>query len=279
MRRADRGRGGCHEIEREGEGRRAHHQHRAHAVRGDAFRRASRVLLGAIVLASSPTIAPASITEDDPSWRLESSSDGIALYRGAMPGTTVIPIKAIMTIPGTIEDVSLVLEDIPRRSEWVGNRTRSTLLERTSDYDQAEYLRVNLPWPVMDRSALFRARITVSDDRARVAITAQSIDSHPADTLARLVRARFHASTFQMTQRLHDVEVTTIVCVDPGGSIPKWLVNHFTKRVARSTLVGLRRQVSRKLYAHSEWEAMHRRLVGYAAYRRRQALAPAGGAP
>jgi hypothetical protein len=236
--------------------------------------RRAQLLIAATLLAM-PEIAPGtSIELDDPSWRLESSSDGITLYRGSIPGSAVIPVKATMTIPGTIEDVSLVLEDIPRRQEWVGSRTRSVLLDRTSDYEQLEYLRVNLPWPVVDRSALIRARVSVSDDRTRATITAESIRFHRADTLARLVRAWFHASSFQMTQTPGQVEVTTLVCVDPGGSIPKWLVHHFTRRVARSTLVGLRKQVSRGLYSKAQWETMHQRLLGYAAYRRQHPASP-----
>src|SRR5215831_8847782 len=114
------------------------------------------------LLAGAPAAAQFRIAVDDPSWHLESSSDGISLYSGSVPETHVVPLKAVMTIPGTIEEVSLVLEDIPRRHEWIGNRTESTLLERHSDYEQTEYLRVDLPWPVADRSALFHASITVS---------------------------------------------------------------------------------------------------------------------
>ena len=168
-----------------------------------------------------------------------------------------------MSIPGTIEELSLVLEDIPRRQEWIGNRTESTLLERTSDYDQTEYLRVDLPWPVMDRSALVRALVEVSDDRRTATIHAQSLASHPADLFPRLVRAQVAPSTLQMTQAPGHVDVVALVFIDPGGWIPKWLVNYFATRVARSTFSGLRRQVSRHLYSPSQLRAMHARIEAY----------------
>jgi len=211
---------------------------------------------------------------DDPSWRLESNSDGIALYRSVVPGVGVVPLKAIMTIPGTIEAVSLVLEDIPRRGEWISNFGASVLLERTNDYDQTEYLRVAMPWPAVDRSALVRARIGVSDDLRQATIAAESVDSHPADTYPRLVRSRIYASTFQMTQKADHVEVAALVFIDPRGSIPKWIVNYFTRRVARSTLVGLRRQVARNLYTPAQLAAMHERMQGYRAFREQHPLMP-----
>jgi hypothetical protein len=221
------------------------------------------VLAGPLLLTGFAAHAKGTLAADDPSWRLQSSADGINLYRSSIRGSGVVPLKATMTIPGTIEEVSLVLQDISRRSEWVGNRTESVLLERPSDYDQTEYLRVDLPWPVSDRSAVIRAHITVSDDRGRATITAESVESCPADTLPRLVRAQVHPSTFQMTQAPGRVEIVALVFVDPAGWIPKWIVNYFAGRVARATFVGLRRQVARNLYSAAQRRAMRERILAY----------------
>jgi len=229
-----------------------------------------------VALTSSAVRAQAQhgIAVDDPSWHLESSYDGVALYSGSVPETGVFPLKAVMTIPGTIEEVSVVLEDISRRGEWISNFDQSVLLERTNDYDQTEYLRVNLPWPAENRTAVIRATITVSDDLRRATIAAQSVDSHLADGLPKLVRAQVHASTFQMTQVEGHVEVLALVFIDPRGRIPKWIVNYFARRAARATLAGLRRQVARKLYSQAQLAAMHRRIEGFRAFRERGAAVP-----
>src|SRR5262249_11555126 len=80
----------------------------------------------------------------------------------------VVPLKAVMSIPGTIDEVALVLVDIPRRRDWISNFDESVLLERTNDYDQTEYLRVFVPWPAQNRTAVIRARVALSDDRGPV---------------------------------------------------------------------------------------------------------------
>ena len=203
------------------------------------------------------------LAADDPAWKLQSSSDGISLYRASLRGSGVVPVKATLTIPGTIEELSLVLEDIPRRQQWVGNRIESVLLERVSDYDQTEYLRVNLPWPVRDRSALIRALVEVSEDRRTATITARSIASHPADKFPDLVRAQVEPSTLRMTQGPGRVEVEALVFIDPGGWIPKWLVNYFATHVARSTFRDLRKQVSLHLYSPAQIRAMRERIAAY----------------
>lgn len=203
----------------------------------------------------------------DHQWRLDSSGDGISLYRGAVTKSGIVPSKVLMSIQGTIADVSLVLEDIPRRREWVSNLDRSVLLERTNDYDQKEYLRVAVPWPASDRSAVIRALITVTDDLRQATIAAQSVDLATPDSLPRLVRATVHASTFQMTQVGDHVDVVAYLFIDPAGSVPKWIVNYFARRVARSTLNGLRRQVARRLYTPEQVSAMHERMHRYREFR------------
>jgi hypothetical protein len=228
-----------------------------------------------VTLASAAAPAPRDrIGVDDPSWHLESSSDGIALYSGSVPESKVVPVKAVATIPGTIEEVALVLEDISRRGDWISNFEQSVLLEKPNDYDQTEYLRVDLPWPASDRTAIVRVRVTVSDDLRRATIAGESVESSLADKLPKLVRAQIHTSTFQMTQVGSRVEVVALVFIDPSGSVPKWIVNYFTRRGARTTLSGLRRQVARKLYSPPQVEAMRRRIEGYLAFRQQGAAAP-----
>lgn len=234
-------------------------------------------VLAAITVLALPAVPVRAtmLTADDPGWKLQSSDEGISLYRCQVKGSGVVPVKVTMTINGTIEAVSLVLQDIPRRPEWIGTRTKSTLLERRSDYEQYEYLRVFMPWPVSDRSAIIRANVTVSDDRTRATIAAVSIPSHPAaDTLPKLVRSQVHTSTFQMTQKGGQVEVVALVFIDPGGHVPKWLVNWFAGRMARNTLRDLRKQVAKNLYSPAQVREMQRRVREYPG-KGQSALAPA----
>jgi len=231
------------------------------------------VLAGFLALVCAFTLAGDAIPDqprigmEDPSWRLVSSADGIALYSGSVPKVGVVPLKAVMTIPGTIEEVAMVLEDISRRGEWISNFAQSVLLERPNAYDQTEYLRVYLPWPSQNRTAVIRAQVAVSDDLRRATISAESVDSHLADGLPRIVRASVYTSTFQMTRVEGHVEVVALIFIDPCGSIPKWIVNYFSRRAARATLAALRRQVARELYSSSQLAAMRQRIEGYRAFR------------
>jgi hypothetical protein len=116
--------------------------------------------------------------------------------------------------------------------------------------------------------------ISVSDDLRQATIAARSVKWPPADTLPKFVRSEVYASTFQMTQLDDRVEVTALVFIDPRGSIPKWVVNYFTRRGARVTLEGLRDQVARKLYPPVRVAAMHQRMEAYHSFREQQTASP-----
>jgi hypothetical protein len=225
-----------------------------------AFALASLLLL-------CPAWAPAQPQLDAGSsaWRLSSDRDGIALYSGRVEGSGVVPFKAVMTLPAGIEEISAVLEDAPRRGDWVARFGGSALLERVDDYDQTEYLRMTLPWPFLDRTALVRVRISVSADRGTAVIAARSTTCCARSALPELVRAEIHESSFQMRTVPGGTEVTALVFIDPKGNLPLWVVNLFTGNVARQTLFGLRRQVARKLYPPETLQALHLRILRFKA--------------
>jgi hypothetical protein len=222
----------------------------------------------ALLLLCRATPAEPHIALDSPLWRLESDDAGILLYSSRVEGTSIVPFKAVMSIPASIEEVAAVLEDMPRRSEWVARFGGSVLLERRGDYDRTEYVLMRMPWPLSDRTARVRVSVSVSDDRSLVSIVGRSVRSPRRPDLPEFVRAEVYESTFQMVKRARSTEVTALAFVDPRGNLPKWVVNLFTGGEARRTLQGLRRQVERNLYGPAvlaDIRARIRRFEGSAA--------------
>ena len=186
------------------------------------------LLLFACLAAATAWCDEPSIAMNSPEWRLASSRDGIALFNAKVNGTGIVPVKAVMIIPGSIEEISAVLEDMGRRKDWIDHFGHSELLERTDDYDQTEYLRMRMPWPLTDRTAVVRVRIAVSPDKNTATIAASSTEHGGATALFTGVRSMVYASTFQMTRAGEFTEVATLAFVDPRGGLPQWVVNFFT---------------------------------------------------
>jgi len=222
-------------------------------MRGSVLAAASAQARKSFIALAMLAVCPAALAEphialDSPLWRLESDDDGVRLYSSRVEGTDIVPFKAVMSIPASIEEVAAVLEDMPRRSEWVARFGGSVLLERWGDYDRTEYVRMRMPWPLSDRTARVRVLVSVSRHRNVVSIVGRSVRARGRPDLPEFVLAEVYESTFQMARRAGSTEVTALAFVDPRGNLPKWVVNLFTGREARRTLVGLRRQVDRNLY-------------------------------
>jgi hypothetical protein len=196
-------------------------------------------------------------------WKLESQRNGIALYTRRLGSSRIVPVKCVMSLPASIEEISAVLEDASRRGEWIDRFGASCLLERKSDYEQTEYLRMSLPWPFRDRSSLVKVLISVSDDLSTATIAASSVSCCARAGLSEGVRAEVFESTFEMRKMAGGTEVTALVFIDPKGDLPAWVVNLFTGAVSRRTLEGLRRQVARRLYGPDVLEALHQRILRY----------------
>jgi START domain len=201
---------------------------------------------------------------DSTGWELESSSNGILLYSGRAAGTNIVPFKAVMTIPASIEEIAAVLEDRSRRAEWVARFGESVLLEKPSAYAQTEYVRMRMPWPFSDRTARVQVEVVVAEDLKAVAIEGRSVECCPRADLPEFVRAEVYDSTFQMVTERGRTTVTIIAFVDPRGYLAPWVVNLFTGGEARRTLEGLRTQVERRLYPPSVITAFRKRMEGYA---------------
>jgi hypothetical protein len=163
-----------------------------------------------------------------------------------------------------------VLEDISRRGEWIVRFGESRLLERKNDYEQTEYLRMSMPWPLTDRSALVRVQIEVSDDLGTASIAGRTVTGTASEEMPELVRAEIYESSFQMRKTPQGTEVSALIFIDPKWRLHKWAVNLYTKRVSRGTLEGLRRQVAKKLYPPGVLEALNLRIRKFAAFKKSQ---------
>ena len=222
-----------------------------------------KILVCFLLVQASLAWARPSVKVDSSAWRLASDHDGIALYSCQVEGTGIVPFKAVMRIPASIEEISVVLEDASRRGDWISHFGSSALLERKDDYEQTEYLRMAMPWPIADRTSVVRVRISVSKDQRTATIAGRSVEAAPTAAYPALVRALIYDSTFQMTRAAEGTEVTALIFIDPQGNLPKWAVNLFTGTVSRSTLAGLRRQVAKKLYSPEVIAAMRERILDY----------------
>ena len=66
-------------------------------------------------------------------WKLDSNSGGVATYTSTVAGKEYIAARAIAVIPAKMEDIGMVIRDIPNYNQWMKDCTATKMLKVVSD--------------------------------------------------------------------------------------------------------------------------------------------------
>lgn len=168
----------------------------------------------------------------------------------------MLSFKGECVIEAPIAKVVSALSDVHRKREWVYALKEARLVREPSLLERVEYNRSAAPWPLRDRTFVFRALVRPDRAARRLWIGLESVEDPAAPPEPGLVRGRVERGEF-IVEALGErrTKVSLELHADPAGAIPKWLVNLFQKRWPLETLEGLRRQAAKAdVPAHSALE-------------------------
>ena len=182
-------------------------------------------------------------------WELRKESDGVRVFTrdSSLPGLettraeTLIPVDDPYVIVALLDDVEAAVELMD---------TVSFVEEIESEEPGTKYVHMvlDLPWPLKDRDVV--AALTPLHDEAgqRLILTMTGKPEWiPVDR--KYVRVPNFASSYTLHYGMEGgVHVTLESTVDPGGSIPAWVMNYGISDMPVNTLTNMRRLVSREKY-------------------------------
>jgi hypothetical protein len=123
----------------------------------------------------------------------------------------------------TLRELLDFVTDIKNYVNWQYNTTETMILKKD---DRSIVFRavVEAPWPLSSREMIME--ITSVLDTARQVLT---IDSHHVDyeypETKDLIRVPYSVGTWHVSSLKNSLKVTYSLHIDPGGSVPAWLVN------------------------------------------------------
>jgi hypothetical protein len=201
-----------------------------------------------------PLLAAGSARADAPGqrgpWELVRNDDGIVVHRRTVPGSKLHEFRGVGMVEAPISAVLAVLDDAEHRTEWMKEAVANRRIERVGKYGELFYSRTGAPWPVSDRDVVNRAQIIFDGAQHLVRVEFRST-THPAwpaqNGVVRMPSLEGHWTMWperggawtRIEYQLH---------ADPGGMLPQWIVNLVSKKIPYETLMGMRKQVSRRRY-------------------------------
>jgi len=176
-------------------------------------------------------------------WETIFEEDGITVTERKLPGQSFPTFRGVGSVNASIYQVLAVVSDIKRYTQWLGNCLAAKMIEMKGWNEYVIYSRTNAPWPVSDRDAVYRSRVTVNADRTRVTIVFKAIRGKVPEVsgVVRMINLRGHFKFRALGE--HKTRIEYQVDADPRGWIPKWVARLASKKIPLSTIQGMRKRV------------------------------------
>ena len=194
-------------------------------------------------------------------WKLMRNEDGIRAYARSIPGSKLLELKAITIIDAKMEVVGEVLRDVPSNTEWMADCSEARIVHLISRKEMIVHTTMDFPAPVSDRDLVVRSLTTYLLDRARGIVTLTSVVDPAAPERSGVVRMTNFSGEYVLEYISRDkTGVIYSYRADPGGNIPTFLVNIFSRDGLYKTLTGLKRMSKRQKYVDSALRSPDRAL-------------------
>lgn len=187
-------------------------------------------------------------------WELKKSENGIQVFLRNTKNSAVKSFKGVMTIDGRLSSIVAVLEDIDSYPRWLFNCKSAKTLKQRSDTAVVNYFVTDMPWPVADRDSIVGASRSQNKSSKLIEI---KLLAEPK--LIPEVAGKVRIETMQGRWLLRPagpgkINVIYEMTVDPGGNVPKWIVNAMSVDLPFNTLSGIREVMKEDKYLDAKFK-------------------------
>jgi hypothetical protein len=164
-----------------------------------------------------------------PGWQLVKEGHGIKIYAAA-GSADFKSIKAVAVFDGTPEKFLAILLDVDDQPKWVYGTRQSYILQQVNNREILYYVETDLPWPAHNRDVVVRMKI--KENRANRSLKITSVGEPQAlPVRERNVRVPHFAATWEVKAvAKNKISLTYLLEINPGGSLPAWIVNLFVSK-------------------------------------------------
>lgn len=183
-------------------------------------------------------------------WKLSKDKDGIRVYTAVVDSSCFKAVKAQCEADASLSQVVAAFLDLKGHDDWAYCTKGTTLLKKISESEAIYYAVVDAPWPLSDRDAVLHFFITQDPATHIVSI---KVISTPNFIPQKDGYVRVPASTSLWTITPIGKKKTRIdytVRVNPGGSVPSWVINMFCTKGPYESFQKLERKLPVYQNAH-----------------------------
>lgn len=181
-------------------------------------------------------------------WQLRTEKDGIKVYSSDVPDSKIKAIKVIGEFYATPSQLAAVVMDVNTATDWVYHLKSSTLIKKVSSNEIYYYAEVSLPWPAANRDFVAHLTVTQNPQTKAITINGPAVPGY-VPVKKGMVRIDNSVGKWIITPiGQNQVRVEYSIHVDPGGSLPSWLVNMFADEAPVQIFKNLKNELQKPAY-------------------------------
>lgn len=197
------------------------------------------------ILISFAVLLPYFVLAQDEDCKLRKDTEGIMIYACKSGDEKFKSLKADFTIENTsLDELVALLKDVKNYPKWQYNMTTAEILKRESDESIITRSVIDAPWPVENREVIVRYQIIHDPERGEAHIEAKTVTYDYPKTKG-LVRIPFSQAEWIVKETGSSLQVNYFLRVDPGGSIPAWVVNMSIAEGPYRTFTNLKKELKK----------------------------------
>jgi hypothetical protein len=192
------------------------------------------------------------IAKAEEPWSLSTNKEGIKVYTRHVPDSKIKAIKVECTLNATPAQLVAVLLDIKGSLDWVYHTKSVSLIKQVSPTELYYYSEVNIPWPVHNRDFIAHIKVTQDPNTKVITVDAPCLpDMVPVKD--GIVRIEHSVGKWIITPAdSGQVKVEYTLHLDPGGSVPAWLLNMFITQGPTESFKKLKVQLQKNTYKNAK---------------------------
>jgi hypothetical protein len=177
-------------------------------------------------------------------WVLKKQKDGIKISTRPSDHSKFNDIKVEMDLPGNIFLLNTILLDINHYSQWSYATKRSMLIKKTGPNRLIYYSEFSTPWPATNRDLCAEMEVNIDSGQNSLKIISVGRKNYlpENDDLVRIPYSKGVWDITTITDKI--IHLKYILELDPGGSVPAWILNLFSTKAPFETFKNLQNKMA-----------------------------------
>lgn len=156
---------------------------------------------------------------------LKISKDNIQVFTCKNSDSKIKSLKASFTVKTKPSVLAGHLLDAPDYVKWQYNIIHTDVVKKISENELIYHSEVKAPWPVSNRELVIRLKITQDPVSKVMIFETVSVEGFVPDNEEVVRVHHFHGKWIITPVGNQELKIDYSFEVDPGGSIPSWIIN------------------------------------------------------